>query len=155
MEKRFDWKDPWESMSEAVHQVIDDFGTIAEETFVHVACRPGVSLRRTRDAYELDVAVPGVARDDVDVAVDGRRVILSGAWPADSDEGHTTLRDERPRGRFKRVVLLPRAVEAEGVSARMAAGILTVALPFSEPGQRTEVPIEDADVPEEGPSTKP
>jgi hypothetical protein len=37
----------------------------------------------------------------------------------------------------------------------MAAGILTVALPFSEPGQRTEVPIEDADVPEEGPSTKP
>lgn len=154
MEKRFDWKEPWESVSDAMNRVIDDFGTIAEETLVHVACRPSVALRKTASAYELDVAVPGLARSDVDVAVEGRSVIVSGGWPERAaDAGATTLRDELPRGRFRRVVRLPERVDAAEVSARMAGGILTVRLPLSEPVARTEVPIEDADVPDEGPAT--
>jgi HSP20 family protein len=154
MEPRFDWKEPWDSVSDAMSKVLDDFGTIAEETFVHVACRPSVALRGSATAYELEVSVPGVARDDVDISVEGRRVTIAGAWPkADIDDDRTVLRDELARGRFKRVVLLPDPVEASGVSARLAAGILTVTLPLREPAERTEIPIEDADVPEEGPAS--
>lgn len=154
MEKRFDWKEPWESVSDAMNRVIDDFGTIAEETLVHVACRPAVALRKTASAYELDVAVPGLGRADVDVTVEGRSVTVSGGWPERAeDAGVTTLRDELPRGRFRRVVRLPERVDAGDVSARMAGGVLTVRLPLSEPAVRTEVPIEDADVPDEGAAT--
>ncbi len=154
MEKRFDWKEPWESVSDAMNRVIDDFGTIAEETLVQVGCRPAVALRKTASAYELDVAVPGLGRADVNVTVEGRSVTVSGGWPERAeDAGVTTLRDELPRGRFRRVVRLPERVDADDVSARMAGGVLTVRLPLSEPAVRTEVPIEDADVPDEGAAT--
>jgi HSP20 family protein len=149
MEKRFDWKEPWDSVNEAMNRVIDDFGSIAGETFVHLACRPAVALRKTTSAYELEVAVPGVAGSDVDAAVEGNTVVVSGRWPARAgDDASTLLRDELPHGRFRRAIRLPEGVEPDRVKARLASGILTVHLPLSEPSVRTEVPIEEADEPE-------
>lgn len=149
MEKHFDWKEPWESVNEAMSRVIDDFGNIAEETFVHLSCRPAVALRKSPSAYELEVSVPGVAGSDVDVAVEGRTVVVSGQWPARPDEeSGTVLRDELPRGRFRRAVRLPEGVEPGSVKARLSGGILNVHLPLSEPSVRTEVPVEEVDEPQ-------
>lgn len=151
MEKGFDWKEPWDTVNEAMSRVMDDFGTMAEEAFGQLAGRPAVALRRKDASFELDVAVPGVARERVDVSVDGRRVIVSGAWPRPAaEDAGTIVRDELPRGRFKRVVLLPAEVDAAAVGARLSAGVLTVLLPLRE-AAATSVPVEEAGEPADGP----
>ncbi|MEN8376439.1 MAG: Hsp20/alpha crystallin family protein [Gemmatimonadota bacterium] len=151
MKKRFDWGEPWDSVSDAVNRVIEDFGGMAEQTVVQLSCRPSVALRKSTAGYALDVLVPGLARDQVDVALEGKTVIVSGEWPARADEDvDTLLRDEFPRGRFRRTVHLPEAVDADGVKAKLAGGILSVELPLSEPSQRTEIEVEEVDEGDEG-----
>ncbi len=146
MDKRFDWKEPWESVNEAMSRVLDDVGSIAEETFGQLSCRPAVSLRKSTSAYELKAAVPGLHGSDVDVAVEGRSVVLAGRWPQRPDDDRdTVLRDELPRGQFRRAVRLPERVDAERVEAKLSGGILTVRLPLGEPDARTEVPVEEVE----------
>jgi HSP20 family protein len=93
---------------------------------------PAVDLREDRDAFVLVAEIPGVARQDVSLRIDGRTVTLAGERPvAREARGADHLRVERSYGAFSRTFHLSAGVDETKVGARLRQGILEVRLPKS------------------------
>lgn len=89
---------------------------------------PALGLFETEAAYVVQVNLPGVAEDAIDLRLDGEVLTLSGERKPSGVEGRD-LRREIAAGRFEHQVRLPGEVDADNVSATHAAGVLTVTLP--------------------------
>lgn len=93
---------------------------------------PAVDVVETAAVFILSVELPGVGRDEIDLAADGRRLVLTGRRPLPSNGSFAQM--ERSYGPFRRVFELPEAIEADGVSAALEGGVLTVTVPKHHPG---------------------
>ena len=85
--------------------------------------------------YSSD-ALFGLSRDQIRIDVHDNKLTLQGRREArvSCDQYHQV---ERGHGEFCRTFLLPHAVSAEGVTADLADGVLTITVPKStEPGPR-------------------
>ncbi|MDX2194394.1 MAG: Hsp20/alpha crystallin family protein [Gemmatimonadales bacterium] len=109
------------------------------------AWSPALDLTEDAEAYRLVAELPGVAPADVSVTVEHQVLTLKGekkAAPAEAGQGWH--RSERRWGRFERRVTLPRAVDAERITATFEAGVLTVVAPKAERAKARAVPIATA-----------
>ena len=103
---------------------------------------PAVNLSETGDKYIVRAELPGIKADDVDLNITGRNLTIAGERKlAPEGEGIKYHRKERETGSFKRVVGLPREIDAEGVDAKMVAGVLTVEIPKSETAKPKQITI--------------
>ena len=91
---------------------------------------PAVDLCETQEAFIFTVELPGLAREQVRIDVHENKLTLQGRRDArvSCDQYHQV---ERGHGEFCRTFLLPHAVLAEGVTADLADGVLTSAVPKS------------------------
>lgn len=98
---------------------------------------PAVDVVETEGAFVLSVELPGVAREDVDLSAEGRRLELSGRRPLPAER--TFSRMERSYGPFRRLFELPSPIDADAVTADLAHGVLTVTVPKRPAGHKVEV----------------
>jgi HSP20 family protein len=103
---------------------------------------PLADISETDDAYVIDVELPGVSRDQVNVDINDREIVISGeiTEPQD-DEGRRRRRRSRRTGRFEFRTTLPGDVNPEGVTASLNDGVLTVTVPKSEAAKPRHVEI--------------
>ena len=92
---------------------------------------PLVDLLETAAEFVLTVELPGLARDEFELQVEERRVVVRGARRPDGaaipcEQYH---RVERGHGRFSRAFSLPDVIDVERVTAALRDGVLTVTLP--------------------------
>lgn len=92
---------------------------------------PLADVEETTDAYTVEIELPGVKRDDVDIEVAGRRVAVRGERKEKERVGILRRRD-RTIGRFSYEVTLPGDVQEDGVEAHLDEGVLTLRLPKPE-----------------------
>jgi HSP20 family protein len=104
------------------------------------AFTPLADLEETNDAYVVELELPGVKRDDVDIEVAGRRLTVHGERKAKDRVGILRKR-ERTTGRFHYEVTLPGDVEEDGVEANLDEGVLTVRLPKPEHARPRRIEI--------------
>lgn len=104
------------------------------------AFTPRADVEETDDAYTVEVELPGIARDDVDIEVAGRRVSVHGERKEKERVG-ILRRRERTVGRFHYEVTLPGDVDEGGVEARLDDGVLTVRLPKPESARPRRIEI--------------
>lgn len=90
--------------------------------------RPAADLEETDDAYVVEVELPGVDKGDVDIELVGRRLAVSGERKERQRTG-ILRRRTRTAGRFFYEVVLPGDTDENGVSARLADGVLTITVP--------------------------
>lgn len=91
---------------------------------------PRADLLDAGDAFRVVLEVPGVAQDDLEIALQGRALTVAGIRePAIRDA--EPVFSERPSGHFQRTIELPGDIEREGVSAHLEHGLLIVTLPKS------------------------
>lgn len=102
---------------------------------------PSIDLIETDQAYMLSAELCGVAREDVELSVEGRRVELSGRRQLPV-EGHNFLRMERSYGPFRRVFELEAEVDPERTVAHLERGVLEIYLP-KRVARQVEVTIEE------------
>ncbi len=89
---------------------------------------PPVEVNKDGDDVVLTLELPGVdVAKDVDVEVDGRRLIVKGERRDDreDDSGSVLVRELR-YGAFRRAFWLPEGVTADDVEATYDKGLLTV-----------------------------
>lgn len=90
----------------------------------------------TEHAYEINMELPGVKADDIDIAVDDGQLTIRGEKRAQHEEkGRTYYFSEREYGAFQRSFRLPADADAEQVEAEFLNGVLTVRIPKVEPRQ--------------------
>jgi len=113
----------------------DDLPSVFDGEFVPLA-----DVEETDDAYIVEVEVPGVKKDDIDISLVGRRLVISGERKEKERVG-ILRRRTRSTGRFRYEVLLPGDVDEKGVNASFDDGVLTVRVQkaSSERPRRIEV----------------
>jgi len=92
---------------------------------------PAVNLWEEDDALKVEMEVPGVKSDHLDVSVVDNELAIHVELPEQKEEGVTYHRRERPVGSFGRRIPLPFEVDADHVSAELSQGVLRVTLPKS------------------------
>lgn len=103
---------------------------------------PAVDISETPDAYLVTAEVPGVEKENVHVTVLENRLFIKGEKHQESrEEKENTHRTERVYGAFSRSFDLPRAVDAEKISASYKDGILRIAVPKAEDAKPKQIEI--------------
>ena len=106
---------------------------------------PAVNIGESDDCITVEAELPGLDAGDIDIAVNGEELVLKGARPvtqppAATDAGAgpgngerqasvTWHRRERGTGSFERRLMLPTAVDASRVDAKLVDGVLTITCP--------------------------
>jgi len=94
---------------------------------------PSVDVHTTDEDVVIDLALPGVNPDDINISVTGETVTVSGEIKrTQRSEKHQPLAEEIWRGRFQRSFQLPIQVDANKTDASFDQGILRLRLPKSE-----------------------
>jgi len=111
-------------------------------SWVRVSEFPPVNVHATPDNIVVNVELPGVKPEDVDLRVTADTLTLKAERkPEAAGDGANYHRRERPMGRFIRTINLPVPVRTEGVTAKYANGILTVTLPKVEAAKPRRIPV--------------
>jgi HSP20 family protein len=92
------------------------------------AWAPLADVEETEDAYSVEIELPGVRREDIDIQLDDRQLTVSGEVKEKERAGILRRRTRRV-GRFQYSVTLRADVDADDVSARLNDGVLTVRVP--------------------------
>jgi HSP20 family protein len=101
---------------------------------------PPADIEETDDAYVVDIELPGVGKDDLDIEIAGRRLTVCGERKEKERVG-ILRRRECTIGRFRYEVTLPGNVDEEAVAAHLDDGVLVVriAKPADERPRRIEI----------------
>ena len=89
---------------------------------------PAADAYESSREYVFRVEIPGVSLSDVKLEVEGAKLRLSGTRP-EVDPESRFLRMERIYGDFDREFEIPHDIDADRISASLAAGILTIRAP--------------------------
>jgi HSP20 family protein len=106
---------------------------------------PPMDVVETADEVLCHIEVPGLSRDDLEIRVEDRAVIVSGEkkyGEASSEKENGFRSIERRYGRFERSFTLPHTVDTNNVRARHENGVLTIVLPKVEASKPRRVQIE-------------
>ncbi len=91
---------------------------------------PASEASGANNAYKISVELPGVAEDDIDLAVADGVVTLKGEKKTEREEkGETWYFSERQYGSFSRSFRLPPDADPAGVDAALKDGVLTITVP--------------------------
>ncbi|HID78246.1 MAG TPA: Hsp20/alpha crystallin family protein [Planctomycetaceae bacterium] len=94
--------------------------------------RPPVNIWEEDDAVRVELEVPGVKADQLELSVTGQQLAIRIERPSIEEPGVTYHRRERPVGTFHRVVRLPVPVDTGRVEAELRQGVLTITLAKTE-----------------------
>ena len=97
------------------------------------ATAPAINVKETEKDYTVEVAAPGMTKDDFNVNIDKdgnlHRHMEAHTEKKEEDKKSHYLRREFAYSKFEQTLLLPDDVEKEAIAARVNDGVLTVTLP--------------------------
>ena len=95
------------------------------------ATAPAINVLETETEYTVEVAAPGLSKDDFEVNINNDGDLTS-KMEKKSDEKEQKahyLRREFAYSKYEQTLILPDDVEKEHIAARVVNGVLTVTLP--------------------------
>lgn len=89
---------------------------------------PAVDVIETRDAFVVNVDVPGISKKDLNVTLTDTVLSIQGEKKEEEkgDKGRKFFRKETWSGSFRRTLNLPDTADPEKVSADLKDGVLTI-----------------------------
>ncbi len=105
---------------------------------------PALDVQENKDNYTVRVELPGLRREDIEVALEDGALTISGERKTETpNEGTEVHRQERFYGKFSRVITLPTVVAADKVKAQYKDGILTVTLAKAEEAKPKQIIVSE------------
>lgn len=94
---------------------------------------PSINTREGEFAYHIEVDLPGVKKDDIDVQVEDGVLIVSGERKAKEEiKEENYYKIESSFGSFSRSFRLPEEADVENIHAESVDGVLEVVVPKIE-----------------------
>ena len=94
---------------------------------------PKVNIRETKDAYFVDMAVPGLKKSDFHIDIDNQILSISTEMEENQElQEENYTRREFGYSSFKRSFSLPETVNEDKIKAEYKDGVLSIHLPKKE-----------------------
>jgi HSP20 family protein len=128
------------TMRNPIDRLLNDWQLIPADGGLEPA--PAMDVRETNDAYIVEVDLPGLDPNDVEVLIEGRTLTIKGQYSNEAERQEAGfLLHERRRGRFLRAVALPDMVEVDKVTSKYENGQLIISLPKASQNKARKVAI--------------
>ncbi|HEX8490731.1 MAG TPA: Hsp20/alpha crystallin family protein [Chthoniobacterales bacterium] len=102
-------------------------GERAAEQFI----TPAATVLENADGYTLEVEMPGVSKENLEMWVENNELTILGRRSMPSIEGTLIHRESRQEN-FRRAFELDPSIDAEKISAKIEQGVVTLTLPKAE-----------------------
>jgi HSP20 family protein len=122
--------------------IFDELEPLVERFDYDCGLEPSMNLVEEKDELIARFELPGIKREDIDITVDGRMLLVKGEKksPEFSEEAkYYTC--EQCFGSYSRAVELPFDVNANKISSRFEDGLLEIRLPRTEESKPRHIPI--------------
>ena len=120
----------------------ETFGRLSQASLVPTSWTPAMDVSEDGEGLLLEVEVPGLAPEDVEVTTDQGVLTIKGEKSATrSREGVRSLVTERTHGRFVRTLQLPQGVDESKVEAEFANGVLRIRVPRAALPQARKIEV--------------
>ena len=98
---------------------------------------PAVNIREKNTNFVMELAVPGLKKEDFNIEVEDEVLTVSATVPSDNEETSESKNERFTRrefqyGTFKRTFNLPETINVEDIQAGYSDGVLTITLPKKE-----------------------
>ncbi len=100
---------------------------------------PMVNILETDDAFEIEMAVPGLRKEDFSISLDNQMLTISAHLDekvANDDKNEQYLKREFSYYAFQRTFNLPDFVEGDKIKARYENGLLSILVPKREEAKK-------------------
>ena len=106
------------------------FGQRLDSSSSTQAWAPALDISERKDAYLVTVELPGIKTEDLEIMVeDGLLTIQGERHPTGDPAAEKVHRAERRYGAFRRLITLPRHVQADAIEATAQDGVLRILVP--------------------------
>ncbi|MEO0509180.1 MAG: Hsp20/alpha crystallin family protein [Verrucomicrobiota bacterium] len=103
--------------------------------------RPAYDVSENADAFNLEVSLPGVSRDGVDISVEDDTLQITGTRTGVADNGWQALRRELPAGDYRLSLRLNVEVNEAKIKARVENGVLELTLPKADAAKLRKIKV--------------
>ncbi|MEM7548211.1 MAG: Hsp20/alpha crystallin family protein [Bacteroidota bacterium] len=94
---------------------------------------PTVDIAETEKSFEIQLSLPGVKKEDVNIDVEDRKLIISGERKFEKKDESKNFRSiESSYGQFTRSFYVPENVNVDKITATYQDGILNIVIPKDE-----------------------
>jgi HSP20 family protein len=92
---------------------------------------PAVNIKETENEFEVDMAAPGMKKDDFKIELNNNVLMISSEKQSENEtrDGKNVTRREFSYQSFSRSFTLPAIVETEKITAKYENGLLRVNIP--------------------------
>jgi HSP20 family protein len=92
---------------------------------------PAASVTEIGDGYMLEIEMPGVKKDGLEISVENNELTIIGRRSLPTVEGTLLHRESRPEN-FRRMFEIDPSIDANKISAKIDQGLVTLTLPKAE-----------------------
>ncbi|NND08479.1 MAG: Hsp20/alpha crystallin family protein [Saprospiraceae bacterium] len=133
-------------LAPAFRSLLDDFwgaDDFFDRRWIHAPLgkMPAVNIKDNDEDYEIELAAPGLSKDDFEVSIDNNILTISCEKEEKKEETEKNYtREEFNYAAFSRSFSLPENVDEGGVDAAYQDGVLTIKmkkLEMAEPASKT------------------
>ncbi len=135
-------RDPFFDLQREMNRLLDrSFRDVTEAGEAGFMLSPRVDVTQKNEGWEITAELPGVAKEDIDLRLDGDMLTISGE-KRDEKKDEKNRFVERSYGSFTRTFQLPFTPDASKVEADCEQGVLTIKLPKGVDQEKTKkIPI--------------
>jgi HSP20 family protein len=129
---------PAQELHNEIDQVIDNFfngnnwsdlNELSNPIARNSGFMPQLNIRELEDAYQIDVEIPGVEKQDIKVELHDDTLMIMGEKAMESDDIEGNYhRIERLYGAFQRTLSLPLNTDKESIKADFKNGVLSLSI---------------------------
>ncbi len=127
------------SLREAMDRLLEE-GLSEHRVRGQSEARLPIDVYTTASEIVVTAAVPGVAPEDVDVALEGDTLTIRVELPSPL-ENVEYLFQERPFGRYSRALTLNVPIDVDNIEATFDNGLLTLTLPKMSPAKPKTIQV--------------
>lgn len=103
---------------------------------------PPIDVYETAGAYIVSAEVPGLTREQIELSMADSRLTIRGERSGHGGDEVHYHQVERGHGAFSRTFEFNDKIDAEGVKADLANGVLTITLPRLPPAPRRTIDVQ-------------
>ncbi len=92
---------------------------------------PPASVIEAGEGYTLELEMPGVTKDGLDISVENNELTVVGQRSLPTVQGTLIHHESRPNN-FRRTFELDPSIDADKISAKIEQGLVTLTLPKAE-----------------------